>query len=255
MTDLAILHERLEHVPIMKPYRGKFLYDFVKRHRFDNCLELGFAMGASAGYIAGALDEIGAGHLTAVDREDAPFEQPNIEVVLADLDLEPYVTVVREERSYTWFLKRELERADHPRYDFVFIDGGHTWDADGFAFLLVDRLLRPGGWVLFDDLEWSFRRSPTQRDAPYVLKLPEEEQTALQVRGIWDLLVTPNPRYGHQWEWSGWGFAKKLADDRLSWPGYARKAASQTAWFFSHNTRRVVNKVRRTLAGRSADQG
>ena len=92
MTDLATLHERLEHVPIMKPYRGEFLYDFVKRHRFDSCLELGFAMGASAGYIAGALDEIGAGHLTAVDREDAPFEQPNIEVVLADLDLEPYVT-------------------------------------------------------------------------------------------------------------------------------------------------------------------
>ncbi len=126
MTDIATLHDRLENVPTMKPYRGEYLHRFAIKNRFENCLELGFAMRASASYIAGALDELGGGELTAVDREDAPFPQPNIEVELEPLGLEAYVDVVREERSYTWFLQHQLENADHPRYDFVIIDGGHA---------------------------------------------------------------------------------------------------------------------------------
>ena len=250
MTDIATLHERLENVPIMKPYRGEYLHNFVIKNRFENCLELGFAMGASASYIAGALDELGGGKLTAVDREDAPFPQPNIEVVLESLGLEAYVDVVREERSYTWFLLHQLENADHPRYDFVFIDGGHTWDLDGFAFLLVDRLLRPGGWVLFDDPDWSFRRSPTLRNAAWVRAMPEEEQVALQVRKVWDLLVKPNPRYDRIWESDRWGFAHKLSDDRLSWPGWVRHVVGSAGWRARRFARRAANKVRRTIRAR-----
>ena len=52
-----------------------------------------------------------------------------------------------------------LESADPPEFDFVFLDAGHTWDVTGFAFFLVDRLLRPGGWLLFDDLNWSVTKS------------------------------------------------------------------------------------------------
>ena len=30
-----------------------------------------------------------------------------------------------------------------------------NWDTDGPSLFLVDRLLRPGGWIVFDDIEWS----------------------------------------------------------------------------------------------------
>lgn len=243
MTDIDILVAGLEDVPIIKPYRGRYLYDFVIEHEFENCLELGFAMGASASYVAGALDELGRGRLTAVDRVDAPFEHPTIEGVLASLDLTGWVEVVREPRSYTWFLMRQLEIADHPRYDFVFIDGGHTWDLDGFAFLLVDRLLRPGGWILFDDLDWSFERSPTQRDKVEVRALPEEEQVTLQLRKVWDLLVKPHPRYARHFDWSGWGFAQKLGDDHLAAPDRAKHIATSGA----REVARFGSRARRKL--------
>ena len=29
----------------------------------------------------------------------------------------------------------------------------------GFAFFLVDRLLAPGGWMVFDDMDWTFASS------------------------------------------------------------------------------------------------
>ncbi len=70
------------------------------------------------------------------------------------------MTVVHEETSYTWFLHDTLRaqlKADgevEPKYDFVYIDGAHTWDVDALAFALADRLLVAGGWILFDDLDW-----------------------------------------------------------------------------------------------------
>src|SRR3989304_5398771 len=51
--------------------RARELYEFVRRGQFRNCLELGFAHGASTVYIAAALEFNNAGHLTSVDLEAA----------------------------------------------------------------------------------------------------------------------------------------------------------------------------------------
>ena len=69
------------------------------------------------------------------------------------------VTTCLDTLSRGPFLMRAIE-AGH-KYDFCFIDGAHTWDTDGFAFCLVDRMLRPGGWIIFDDLNWTHAHSPT----------------------------------------------------------------------------------------------
>jgi predicted O-methyltransferase YrrM len=100
--------------------------------------------------------------------------------------------------SYNWSLMRVLEEHGGPVFDYVFLDGAHTWAHDALAFLLVDRLLVPGGYVDFDDYTWTLRDSPSMNpDAfPDVRELYSDEQIgARQVARVVDLLVRPDPRY------------------------------------------------------------
>lgn len=85
-----------------------------------------------------------------------------------------------------------------PIYDFVFIDGAHTWAIDALATLLVDRLLKPGGYLAHDDYAWTLATSPSLRPevSPLTGKMYTDEQTAAQqIRMICDLLIRRDDRY------------------------------------------------------------
>ncbi|MDB6074104.1 MAG: hypothetical protein JWO89_1744 [Verrucomicrobiaceae bacterium] len=99
--------------------------------------------------------------------------------------------------SYNWNLMRVLQ-AGKWQFDYVFIDGAHTWNIDALAFLLVDRLLTVGGLVELDDYVWSIRHSPTMNPDlfPMSRELYTEEQiNERQVALVIDLLVKPDRRY------------------------------------------------------------
>ena len=100
--------------------------------------------------------------------------------------------------SYNWSLMRMLAECPRPSFDYVFLDGSHTWAHDALAFLLADRLLAPGGYVDFDDYRWTLRASPSMNpDAfPEVERLYTDEQIdARQVAMVVDLLVRDDDRY------------------------------------------------------------
>lgn len=195
--------------PHITEERARELYEFILREKPKHCLELGFAHGAGSVYIAAALDEIGqGGRLVSVDNRSAMQRKPSMREMLARSDLGAYVEPIHEERSYTWWLMRQLQAGTGPAFDFCYLDGAHTWDVDGFAFLLLDRLMKPGGWVIFDDLDWSLAEDPDVKPGD----LPEEERLARQVRMIWDLLVVPHPNYGLLREDGMWGYARKLRE-------------------------------------------
>lgn len=44
--------------------------------------------------------------------------------------------------SYNWNLMRLLRDAPELRFDYVYLDGAHTWETDGLAFFLCDMLLK-----------------------------------------------------------------------------------------------------------------
>jgi len=139
---------------------GWELYSHILKAKPQACLELGHAHGVSSIYIAGALDQAGDGYLDSVDLESSAARTPNIEMLLDGSGLEPRVSIHRQKNSYTWFLKEKIEQQSQngvcaPCYDFCFIDGPKNWTIDGLAFFLVDKLLRPGGWILFDDYGWA----------------------------------------------------------------------------------------------------
>ena len=59
-----------------------------------------------------------------------------------------------------------------PRFDLCFIDGAHDWFTDGFAFYLVDKLLKLNGVIIFNDIDWSYERSKELRNTERVKKMP-----------------------------------------------------------------------------------
>jgi predicted O-methyltransferase YrrM len=191
------------------PGRAAEIHDFVRRERPRECLELGFAHGAGTVYIASALEANGAGRLTSVDRAVARELEPSAEQLVGRAGLEHRVELVHEQSSYNWFLHRRIRERTRdgecePYLDFCFLDGAHTWVDDGLAFFLVDKLLRPGGWILFDDLNW---RMPEEWDM-----VPEQERRMTQVQEVFELLVQQHPAYDLIETDGRWGWARKSPD-------------------------------------------
>jgi predicted O-methyltransferase YrrM len=157
--------------------------------------ELGVYEGDTALAIATSLD--GEGELHLFDFED------RVEAVSARLRQAGHENVFAHANSrrlldsYNWSLMQLLEEKT-ALFDYVFLDGAHTWTHDALAFLLIDRLLQPGGYIDFDDYTWTLRNSPSMNPAafPEVEQLYTDDQIdSAQVALVVDLLVKLDPAY------------------------------------------------------------
>ena len=200
----------------MSAEQGRLVYDHVRTTRPAEVLELGTAHGVGAAYLAAALEDNGHGRLTTVDFAGAAYEP-------APRGAGPRRgrgagAVVREFSSYTWWLKEQVQaRADRhgnvePRYDFVNLDGEKNWTIDGLAVVLVEKLLRPGGWLLMDDLDWTYAQDPGREATDGIVhrELSEAERSEPHLRAVFELIVAQHPSFTElqvQDEW--WGWARK----------------------------------------------
>jgi predicted O-methyltransferase YrrM len=191
--------------PYMKIEQAQCLQKLMRTHELHDVLELGFMHGVSTCYLADV-----AKHVTAIDLVKPQEPKRMIESFLDRLGLSDRVTIFYEPTSYTWRLMKMLEEDPTPRFDLVYIDGAHNWNTDGFAFFLADKLLRPGGWIVFDDIPWTYATSPEVSQLPWVLALPEEERLTPQVKRVFDLLVRTHPAYGDFLVEGQWGYAHKM---------------------------------------------
>lgn len=223
----------LEGIPHISKHSARGLYDFILTETPQKCLELGFAHGASSGYIAAALDELGHGHLTSVDIEASADFMPRMEDTIQKIGLAERVSIFREKNSYTWFLKKKIEEQTRdgqcvPCYDFIFIDGSKNWTIDGLAFFLADKLLRANGWILFDDYDWRYAdaaaRGKDTADGITLRSLPDDQIEQPNIRAIFELLVTQHPSYSNfQVQDNSWAWAQKT-----SGPGRIRHTRKST---------------------------
>jgi predicted O-methyltransferase YrrM len=209
--------------PYLSAKEGRVLYDHIIETRPETCLELGHAHGVSTLYMAAALDELGQGAIDTVDLLTSADRVPNLESLLDEAGLERFVNIHREKNSYNWFLKKKIQsqsksdRCD-PCYDFCFIDGAKNWTIDGFAFFLVDKLLRENGWLLFDDLKWFYGKVEGREasDGVTLRSLSQEEVNEAHIELTFRLLVMQHPGYCNfciQDEWWGWA-QKKTGGNR-----------------------------------------
>jgi len=219
------IRSKIDGIPYIMSEMAKDLYNFVIENKPRQCLELGFAHGASSCYIAAALDEIGSGHITSVDLiSGLEWQKPTIEELMEQTGLGGWVTINREHTGYNWFLKkkimdRSLNNRCTPLYDLCFIDGPKNWTIDSAAFFLVDKLLKPGGWVVFDDLQWTYEKKvnegKTKSDGVSLLELGPDEIVQPHIELIFQLLVMQHPDYSNflvKDNW--WAWAQKVPDGR-----------------------------------------
>jgi predicted O-methyltransferase YrrM len=136
---------------VVPPEFANALYALVREERPELVLEVGLAQGATALSIATALDENGRGRLVSID----PFQQ----------DRWQGTAIAALERSGLSHLHTLVEQPDYialPRLledwgsavDLAYIDGRHSYEYALLDFFYVDRLLKIGGVVGFNDCDW-----------------------------------------------------------------------------------------------------
>lgn len=202
--NLIKVKQVVEDLPYMTLKKAQVMQDFIHKHNLSSILELGFYHGVSTCYMAAALESVHQGSIVSIDLHSAQKRQPNIEELLEKCGYLDRVEFYYEPVSYNWRLMKLIE-AQEKTFDLCYLDGGHDWYNTGLAFFLVDKLMQPGGWIIFDDLDWTMEHI----NAPWALRKPEEERITPQVRKVWELLVKSHPDYGNFFEQGGWGFAQK----------------------------------------------
>lgn len=144
------------------PYAtGKLLYDLVHAYACEQTLEIGMAYGLSTLFFCQAHRDRGAGMHTAMD----PFQDHWKSVGLLN------VTRAGLAEHFRFIAARSFEAlpeisARRERFDLVFIDGAHRFDAVMVDFFYVDQVLKVGGLVVFDDL----RMPAVRKVVSYVMR-------------------------------------------------------------------------------------
>ena len=244
------IRQIVKGVPYVMADMAYDLYHHVLENKPEQCLELGFAHGASSCYIAAALDEVGIGHLTSVDLVGAgEWQEPTIEQLLKKTGLTKWVTAVRECTSYNWFLKKMIAARSEkgrclPLYDFCFIDGAKNWTIDGAAFFFTDKLLRQNAWIVFDDLQWTYKsklqEGKKKTDGVSMLEMGEDELCEPHIELIFQLLVMQHPDYSNflvKDNWWGWAQKSRSGKSEVEIKLSTQYKARLAAWEEKHQKR------------------
>jgi len=123
-------------------------------------LEVGSFEGASACYLL----EHGARQIVCVDTWEGADEHPYPSIDMGDV-YQRFTQNIAEAQLRTggrvsvvrWASLRALSAmilSGEEQFDFAYIDGQHTAAAALTDGLLAFELLRPGGWMYFDDYNW-----------------------------------------------------------------------------------------------------
>jgi len=172
------------------------LVSLILKRRLLRVLELGTGFGTTACILSHVFQQLGEGRVTTVDRS---LHMPvNVQTLAEHCQIDArYLECIVETSGYLWTLGQMIANKENDpsrQFDLIFIDGAHEWDPDAGAFLLADRLLRKGGFLVLDDL--NFRLSDLPEAATRFPNRSEEQLQALQVRMIWDLLIKTHENYG-----------------------------------------------------------
>lgn len=130
--------------------QGEFLQGLINQLKPQTTLEIGLAMGISALFICEALAPLPRARHIVIDpaQHNAEYWQG---IGLHNLRTAGYGEMVEFYELPSHLALPPLIAAGQ-RVDFAFIDGAHLFDYALVDFFLVDKLLRVGGVVAFDDL-------------------------------------------------------------------------------------------------------
>ena len=126
---------------------GKYLKKILKPKNIKKCMEIGLAMGISSLNILSAIYKHG-GTLVSIDPNQSGKWNNMGKKLVENAGLGKYHTII-EDKSYN--AMPELLKKEAGTYDFIFIDGWHTFDYTLIDFFYADKLLKIGGIIVVDD--------------------------------------------------------------------------------------------------------
>jgi len=174
------------------------IHGFIIENDVRECIELGTAFGATACVMAAAVQELGKGKVVTMDIQ---LTQPSVMALREHVGLpEDAIEVIVDKLGYNWYLadliQKQTDNSGYckPLFDFCLLDGSHEWTQDALAFLLIAKLLKPGGWIAFDDINFCFNMMPNVEQTQYA-KYSDKERETFQLKMVYDLVVRPHPDF------------------------------------------------------------
>jgi len=131
----------------ISPAEGDFLQTLIREHDYRSTIEVGCAFGLSSLFICDALSgKLNPSHVIIDPFQGTEFENQGIRNL--------------ERAGFTFFrLIEELSELALPnllrageQFDLALIDGYHTFDHTLLDFFYINRLIKIGGIVVFDDM-------------------------------------------------------------------------------------------------------
>jgi predicted O-methyltransferase YrrM len=136
----------------LAPARGEFVFEMCRKSGAHNTLEVGFALGVSTLCILAALLDLGVTgtpHVIMDPFQDGErFGNAGLRT-LRDAGVASMVEF-NAEASETFLPKLVASKR---QFDFILIDGDHSFDHTLVDIFFAHRLLRPGGTMVIDDID------------------------------------------------------------------------------------------------------
>jgi predicted O-methyltransferase YrrM len=156
MADLDRIERLIDGAPYMRRPNATQLAELFGRLKPKQIVEIGTYHGAGTCYMAELASDYG-GHVTTIDlpwTAERAEHMPKVEQLVDRCGLDNVCIVRRPDGAEGWFgehFDARLRLAESP-LDFVYLDGGHTWPQVIAQFAMAYAALRPGGWIVFDDV-------------------------------------------------------------------------------------------------------
>lgn len=155
-----------------------FLENFLKLNKEPICVaEVGIGIGATSIEIVKRLREDDSFYFFSYENDVRELEFDLKNTDYCKCNLHPMGNTTAHFDSYTWKLS-SLCIENSSMFDLVYLDGAHSFFHDGLATVLLKKLVKPGGILIFDDVYWTYENSPTMNpeNRPKTLWEFNEEQ-------------------------------------------------------------------------------
>ncbi len=126
---------------------GLTLQEIIAEIKAVKTLEVGLRHGVSALFICDALKDVPAAHHIVID----PNQLRDVQGIgLQNLKNAGYIDLLEPHIASSHIVLPQLEEQGR-KIDFAFIDASHLFDYTLLEFFYIDRILRIGGVIAFDD--------------------------------------------------------------------------------------------------------
>lgn len=153
-AELNGLIQQLPETPEgrITPAQAEFLYAFIRLTRPRVAVETGFNVGHSACVIMRAMEAYGGGTLLSFDIGKYDATHKAAEIVKTRYE-NFHLILGDSKQTLAPTLAQTLSSNNSATLDFAMVDGGHDIETARSDLIVLESLVRPGGFLWLDDFE------------------------------------------------------------------------------------------------------